>query len=267
MRLMNVAVVLAAGLMMAGCETTGAGAGAGGMNGLGSAIAQSAVAAGTQAAIGSAVPAAAAYAPGSYANDPVAIAYAQQQAARQGVTLTPEQAALALQMAEQQQAGGAGADASVMAEAAARQAAAAGFAQQAAAAGIPLGAAIMGQGAAAAATPAVATTVTPGVAPAAGVPDAQKSCEQLGAEIGEQQQIIAAANDSATNAQMLNAGVGIAQSLGMHFGGFGLGGIQAAGAAGNAAAQQGQAAQQQAQQAEIRLQVLTGFYQGKGCAA
>lgn len=265
MKMMNVAAILAAGLMMAGCETTGAGAGAGGMGG---AIAQAAVAAGTQAAIGSAVPgaapaAAAAYAPGSYANDPVAIAYAQQQAAKQGVSLTPEQAALALQMAEQQQAGGANVNANVMAEAAARQAAAAGFAQQAAAAGIPLGAAIMGQGVAATVTPAVASAT----APAAGIPDGQKSCEQLGAEIGEQQKIIAAANDSATNAQVLNAGVGIAQSLGMHFGGFGLGGIQAAGAAGNAAAQQGQAAQQQAQQAEIRLQVLTGIYQGKGCAA
>lgn len=265
MRLMNVAAIFAAGMMISGCETTGAGTS--GMGGLGGAIAQSAVAAGTQAAIGSAVPAAApaaaAYAPaGSYANDPVAIAYAQQQAAKQGVTLTPEQAALALQMAEQQQASGGSLDANSMAEAAARQAAAAGFAQQAAAAGIPLGTALMGQ-AGAAATPAVATAPAAGT----GIPDAQKSCEQLAAEIGEQQQIIAAANDSATNAQVVNAGVGIAQSLGMHFGGFGLGGIQAAGAAGNAAAQQGQAAQQQAQQAEIRLQVLNGFHQGKGCAA
>ncbi len=128
--------------------------------------------------------------------------------------------------------------------------------------GIPPGTAFTGASGTAA-TPAAAAAPAAGT----GIPDAQKSCEQLAAEIGEQQQIIAAANDSATNAQMVNAGVGIAQSLGMHFGGFGLGGIQAAGAAGNAAAQQGQAAQQQAQQAEIRLQVLGGFHQGKGCAA
>ncbi|MEP5369541.1 hypothetical protein [Parvibaculum sp.] len=107
-------------------------------------------------------------------------------------------------------------------------------------------------------------TVTPA---AAGIPDAQKSCEQLAAEMGAQQQLIAGANSTETNAQLVNAGVGIAQSLGLNFGGMGIGGLQAAGAVGNAASQQGQNAQAQAQQADIRLQVLTGFYQGKGCGA
>lgn len=102
---------------------------------------------------------------------------------------------------------------------------------------------------------------------ATGVPDAQKSCEQLAAEIQQQQDIIASANSAETNATLVNAGVGIAQSLGVNFGGLGLGGLQAAGAVGNIASQQGQDAQQQAQQADIRLQVLTGFHQGKGCPA
>lgn len=119
---------------------------------------------------------------------------------------------------------------------------------------VALGAAIAG--------PAAANTAT---VPPAAVPDAQKSCEQLAAEIGQQQEIIAGANTAETSATLVNAGVGLAQSLGVNFGGLGLSGIQAAGAVGNVAAQQGQAAQQQAQQAEIRLQVLTGFYQGKGC--
>jgi hypothetical protein len=126
----------------------------------------------------------------------------------------------------------------------------------------------MGQGvAAAAAAPAVTATNAVATSAPAGTSDGQKSCEQLAAEIAQQQQIITQANSSSTNAQVLNAGVGIAQSLGLHFGGIGLGGIQAAGAAGNVAAQQGQAAQQQAQQAEIRLQVLSGIHQGKGCAS
>lgn len=260
MKIKSAGVAVAAAFLLAGCQTTGTDTSAL-MNAAAQAAVSSAVSGGTQSA---GLPVAGA--PSAYANDPVAIAYAQQQAARQGINLTPEQAALALQMAEQQQAGGAGANANVMAEAAARQAAAAGFAQQAAAAGIPLGAVIMGQGVAAAAT-VPAPGVTNAVATSAGIPDGQKSCEQLAAEIAQQQQIITQANSSATNAQVLNAGVGIAQSLGIHFGGMGLGGIQAAGVAGNAAAQQGQAAQQQAQQAEIRLQVLNGIHQGKGCAS
>ncbi|PKP77548.1 MAG: hypothetical protein CVT81_08650 [Alphaproteobacteria bacterium HGW-Alphaproteobacteria-3] len=110
---------------------------------------------------------------------------------------------------------------------------------------------------------AIAQTA-PGAA-AAGVPDAQKSCEQLAAEIGQQQQIIADANSSSTTAQVADVGLGIAQSVGIHFGGFGIGGLQATGAASSLAQQQKQAADQKAQQADIRLQVLTAFYQGKGC--
>ena len=261
MKIKSAYVAVAAAFLLAGCETTGMDS-SGLMNAAAQAAVSSAVA-GAAPSVG--VPVAGA---SSYANDPVAVAYAQQQAARQGISLTPQQAALALQMAEQQQAaGGAGVNANAMTEAAARQAAAAGFAQQAAAAGIPLGAAIMGQGVAATATAAPAVSATTAAASGAGIPDGQKSCEQLAAEIAQQQQIITQANSSATNAQVLNAGVGIAQSLGIHFGGMGLGGIQAAGVAGNAAAQQGQAAQQQAQQAEIRLQVLNGIHQGKGCAS
>ena len=111
---------------------------------------------------------------------------------------------------------------------------------------------------------AASAQTAPGAA-AAGVPDAQKSCEQLAAEIAQQQQIIADANSSSTTAQVADVGLGIAQSVGMHFGGFGIGGIQATGAASSLAQQQKQAAEQQAQQADIRLQVLTAFYQGKGC--
>lgn len=99
----------------------------------------------------------------------------------------------------------------------------------------------------------------------AGVPDVQKSCEQLAAEIAQQQQIIADANSSSTTAQIADAGLGIAQSVGIHFGGFGIGGLQATGAASSLAQQQKQQAEQQAQQADIRLQVLTAFHQGKGC--
>ena len=105
---------------------------------------------------------------------------------------------------------------------------------------------------------------TEGLAPA-GTADGMKTCEQLSAEITQQQQLIADASSTSTNAQIVDAGLGIAQSVGMHFGGFGLGGIQATGAASNVANQQKQAAEQQAQQAQIRVQILTGIYQGKGC--
>lgn len=105
---------------------------------------------------------------------------------------------------------------------------------------------------------------TTALAPA-GTADGMKTCEQLSAEITQQQQLIADASSTSTNAQIVDAGLGIAQSVGMHFGGFGLGGIQATGAASNVANQQKQAAEQQAQQAQIRVQILTGIYQGKGC--
>ncbi|WP_333667956.1 hypothetical protein [Parvibaculum sp.] len=111
---------------------------------------------------------------------------------------------------------------------------------------------------------ASAQAETAALAPA-GTPDGMKTCEQLSAEIAQQQQVIADANATSTNAQIVDAGLGIAQSVGMHFGGFGLGGIQATGAASNVASQQKQAAEQQVQQAEIRVQVLSGIHQGKGC--
>ncbi|MBX3489068.1 MAG: hypothetical protein KF769_15590 [Parvibaculum sp.] len=96
--------------------------------------------------------------------------------------------------------------------------------------------------------------------------DGNKSCEQLLAEIGEMDGIVAEANQSQSNAQLTNAGIGIAQSLGLHMGGGGaLSMIQAGGAAGQLTEQQRQQAQARAQQADVRRQVLTGIYQGKGC--
>ena len=112
-------------------------------------------------------------------------------------------------------------------------------------------------------TTTAAATAT-GLAPA-GTSDGQKSCAQLSAEIAATQQVIADASSASTNAQVVDAGLGIAQSLGVHFGGFGIGGLQAAGAASSVANQQKQSADQKVQQAEIRIQVLTGIYQGKGC--
>ncbi len=49
--------------------------------------------------------------------------------------------------------------------------------------------------------------------------DGNKSCEELLAEIGEMEGIVAEANQSQSNAQLTNAGIGIAQSLGLHMGG------------------------------------------------
>ena len=97
--------------------------------------------------------------------------------------------------------------------------------------------------------------------------DGNKSCEELLAEIGEMEGIVAEANQSQSNAQLTNAGIGIAQSLGLHMGGGSgmLTALQAGGAAGQLTEQQRQQAQARAQLAEVRRQVLTGIYQGKGC--
>lgn len=96
--------------------------------------------------------------------------------------------------------------------------------------------------------------------------DGGKSCAELLAEIGDMEQIVAAASESQGNAQLADAGIGIAQSLGLHFGGSGaLSMIQAGGAASQMTQQQRQDAQARAQQADVRRQVLTGIYQGKGC--
>ena len=241
MKIRTAGALVAAMTVLAGCQTTGMDNAA-------------LIGAATQVAAASAAPAPASYAPASsLAQDPVAIAAVQQQAARQGMTLTPEQAATAIAM---QQSGASGAS---LQNAALQQAAING------------GAALAGQQIAQAAmttTTATTTTTTDATASAlapAGTPDGQKSCEQLSAEIAQQQQVIAEAGSTSTNAQIVDAGLGIAQSVGMHFGGFGLGGIQATGAASSVANQQKQAAEQQVQQAEIRVQVLSGIYQGKGC--
>ncbi|MBO6632982.1 hypothetical protein [Parvibaculum sp.] len=240
MKIKTAGVLVAVGTLLAGCQTTG--------------LDNSAlIGAATQVAVASAAPSAASAAPAaSLAQDPVAIAAVQQQAARQGMTLTAEQAATAIAM---QQSGASGAS---LQNAALQNAAVNG------------GAALAGQQIAQAAmttattTTTNADTATAALAPA-GTPDGMKSCEQLSAEIAQQQQVIADANASSTNAQIVDAGLGIAQSVGMHFGGFGLGGIQATGAASSVANQQKQSADEQVQQAEIRVQVLSGIHQGKGC--
>jgi len=97
--------------------------------------------------------------------------------------------------------------------------------------------------------------------------DGNKSCEELLAEIGQMEQIVAEANQSQSNAQLTDAGIGIAQSLGMHLGGGSgmLAAYQASGTASQLTQQQRQQAQARAQQADMRRQVLTGIYQGKGC--
>jgi hypothetical protein len=245
MKIKTAGVLVAVGTLLAGCQTTG--------------LDNSAlIGAATQVAVASAAPSAASAAPAaSLAQDPVAIAAVQQQAARQGMTLTADQAATAIAM---QQSGASGAS---LQNAALQNAAVNG------------GAALAGQQIAQAATNTAAMTTatttttnadtaTAALAPA-GTPDGMKSCEQLSAEIAQQQQVIADANASSTNAQIVDAGLGIAQSVGMHFGGFGLGGIQATGAASSVANQQKQSAEEQVQQAEIRVQVLSGIHQGKGC--
>ncbi|MEW6089961.1 MAG: hypothetical protein ACK4S3_04085 [Parvibaculum sp.] len=99
--------------------------------------------------------------------------------------------------------------------------------------------------------------------------DGAKSCDELLAEIAEMEQIAAAAAQSESNAAMTDTGIGIAQSLGVHFGGGSgmLAAYQASGAASQLTQQQREQAKQRAQQAEVRRQVLSGIYQGKGCAA
>ncbi len=239
MKIRTAGALVAAMTVLAGCQTTGMDNAA-------------LIGAATQVAAASAAPAPASYAPASsLAQDPVAIAAVQQQAARQGMTLTPEQAATAIAM---QQSGASGAS---LQNAALQQAAINGGA---ALAGQQIAQAAMTTTTATATTDATASALAP-----AGTPDGQKSCEQLSAEIAQQQQVIAEAGSTSTNAQIVDAGLGIAQSVGMHFGGFGLGGIQATGAASSVANQQKQAAEQQVQQAEIRVQVLSGIHQGKGC--
>ena len=244
MKMKTAGILVAAATLIAGCQTTGVDPSA-------------LIGAATQIAAGSAAPSAASYAgapTSSLAQDPVTVAAVQQAAARQGIAMTPDQAATAIAMQQS------GASSASLQNAALQQAAVNG------------GAALAGQQIAQAAmttTTTTATTTDAGAATAAlapaGTPDGMKSCEQLSAEIAQQQQVMTTANSSSTNAQIVGAGLGIAQSVGMHFGGFGLGGIQATGAAGNVATQQKQAAEQQVQQAEIRVQVLSGIYQGKGC--
>ena len=109
----------------------------------------------------------------------------------------------------------------------------------------------------------------PSAAPIAAsqVDDGNKSCDEIRAEICAMEQVVAEANQSQNNAQLTNAGIGIAQSLGLHLGGGSgmLTALQAGGAAGQLTEQQRQQAEARAQQADIRRQVLTGIYQGKGC--
>lgn len=99
--------------------------------------------------------------------------------------------------------------------------------------------------------------------------DGTKSCDELLAEISEMEQVAAASAQSESNAAITDAGIGIAQSLGMHFGGGSgmLAAYQASGTASQLTQQQREQAKQRAQQAEVRRQVLSGIYQGKGCAA
>ncbi|MEQ8268971.1 MAG: hypothetical protein RH982_17380 [Parvibaculum sp.] len=197
MKMKSAAIVLAAGLMIAGCETTGAGG---------------------QAAV-----------PGAYVPTP------QEQAI--------QQAAIA-------QAGAAGAF-----NYNAAQAAAGGAIASQAAAGM------VGQGVAAAALGGSADAPIAASQP----DDAQKSCEQLAAEIEAMNGIVAEANSSATNAQVASVGLGIAQSIGGYFGMGAISALQAGQAAESVSKQQQGAAQARSQQAGIRLQVLGAISQGKGC--
>ena len=95
------------------------------------------------------------------------------------------------------------------------------------------------------------------------VDDGKKSCDQLRAEIGETQKVKETAASDASSAGMTSTVSNVATSFVGYFGG--VGAMQATNAAGQLTAQQKAEAEQQARDADVRLQVLTGIYQGKGC--
>ena len=95
------------------------------------------------------------------------------------------------------------------------------------------------------------------------VDDGKKSCEQLRAEIDQTQEIKQNAASDASSAGMTSTVSNVATSFVGYFGG--VGAMQATNAAGQLTAQQKAQAEQQARDADVRLQVLTGIYRGKGC--